>query len=96
MPVPLEADRQTDQLARVAVITRLAVPVRPGAAPAGPDPQLTPREEDVLGLLAQGYVTKEIAERLSIGSETVRFHLKHVYEKLHVRSRTEALIKYLK
>jgi DNA-binding NarL/FixJ family response regulator len=57
--------------------------------------QLTPREEEILGLLAQGYVTKEIADKLSINYDTVRTHLKHIYEKLHVRSRTEAVIKYL-
>ncbi|MGD1029931.1 MAG: response regulator transcription factor [Opitutaceae bacterium] len=61
----------------------------------GPSRQLTPREEEVLGLLAKGYVTKEVADALSLSSDTVRFHLKHVYEKLHVHSRTEALIKYL-
>ena len=58
--------------------------------------ELTPKEEQVLGLLAKGYVTKEIADQLSVSFHTVRFHLKHIYEKLHVRSRTEALLKYLK
>ena len=58
--------------------------------------QLTPREEEVLALLARGYITKEIADYLSISFDTVRFHLKHIYHKLHVRSRSEALIKYLK
>jgi len=58
--------------------------------------RLTPREEEVLSLLAKGYITKEIADLLAISADTVRFHLKHIYEKLHVRSRTEALIKYLK
>jgi DNA-binding NarL/FixJ family response regulator len=62
----------------------------------GPSRQLTPREEEVLSLLAKGYVTKEVADALSLSSDTVRFHLKHVYEKLHVHSRTEALIKYLR
>jgi DNA-binding NarL/FixJ family response regulator len=57
---------------------------------------LTPREEEVLSLLAKGYITKEIADQLSISFDTVRFHLKHIYRKLHVRSRTEALLKFLK
>ena len=57
---------------------------------------LTPREEEVLALLAKGYITKEIADQLGISFDTVRFHLKHIYRKLHVRSRSEALIKYLK
>jgi DNA-binding NarL/FixJ family response regulator len=57
--------------------------------------QLTPREEEVLKLLAAGHGNKAIASALSVSAETVRFHLKHIYEKLHVRSRTEAVIKYL-
>jgi DNA-binding NarL/FixJ family response regulator len=57
---------------------------------------LTPREVEILGFLAQGYVSKEIAERLGISYETVRTHLVRVYQKLHVRSRTEAVIKYFR
>jgi DNA-binding NarL/FixJ family response regulator len=57
---------------------------------------LTRREEEILGLLAQGYASKEIGDRLSISYDTVCSHLRHIYEKLHVRSRTEAVIKYLR
>jgi DNA-binding NarL/FixJ family response regulator/signal transduction histidine kinase/streptogramin lyase len=57
--------------------------------------RLTPRETEILELLATGRASKEIAGQLSIGLETVNSHLKHIYEKLHVRSRTEAVIKYL-
>ncbi len=60
-----------------------------------PQDKLTAREEEILDHLAQGYVTKEIADRLGISSATVRFHLKHIYDKLHVRSRVEAVIKHL-
>lgn len=56
---------------------------------------LTRREEEILECLARGCTSKEIAAALSISFETVRTHLHHVYEKLHVRSRTEAVIKYL-
>ena len=56
---------------------------------------LTDREMEILGLLAKGCRNKEIAERLSVSLDTVRTHLRHVYEKLHVNSRTEALLKYL-
>jgi DNA-binding NarL/FixJ family response regulator len=52
---------------------------------------LSTREEEVLGLLSKGYSNKEIAERLELGVDTVRSHLKHIYEKMHVRSRTEAV-----
>ncbi|HEY9173715.1 MAG TPA: response regulator transcription factor [Verrucomicrobiae bacterium] len=63
-----------------------------------PPPQtesLSPREQEVLGLLAKGYRYREIAEALHISVLTVRTHLRHIYEKLHVRSCTEAVVKYL-
>jgi DNA-binding NarL/FixJ family response regulator len=69
---------------------------KPAPAQGGELESLTTREEEVLGLLAKGYITKEIADQLAISFDTVRFHLKHIYQKLHVRSRTEALLKYLK
>src|SRR4029453_16070754 len=50
---------------------------------------------DTKVLVFTAFGDKEIADSLSISFDTVRFHLKHIYEKLHVRSRTEALIKYL-
>jgi DNA-binding NarL/FixJ family response regulator len=67
-----------------------------GAPEASSDQALTPREESVLDLLAQGYITKEIADKLAISFDTVRFHLKHIYAKLHVRSRAEAILKRLR
>jgi len=56
---------------------------------------LTPRELEILTQLAKGYHYKEIASALFISVETVRTHLQHIYEKLHVRSRTEAVVKFL-
>jgi len=56
---------------------------------------LSPREKEILDLLVKGYRYKEIADALAIGFETVRSHLKNIYEKLHVHSRTEAVVKYL-
>ena len=61
-----------------------------------PAQRLTAREEEVLGLLAQGYISKEIADKLAVSFDTVRFHLKNVYAKLHVRSRAEAIAQYLR
>ena len=55
---------------------------------------LTKREAEILAFLAQGFASKEIADRLGISYDTVCSHLGRVYEKLHVRSRTEAVIKY--
>jgi DNA-binding NarL/FixJ family response regulator len=57
--------------------------------------KLSQREEEILQQLAKGYSTKEIADRSSISVNTVRTHLQHIYEKLHVRSRTEAVLKFL-
>jgi DNA-binding NarL/FixJ family response regulator len=57
---------------------------------------LSKREEEILNLLVKGYRYKEIAEALAIGYETVRSHLKNIYDKLHVHSRTEAVVKYLR
>lgn len=62
---------------------------------AGERERLTPREIDILELLSQGLLTKEIAGRLLIGVETVNSHLKNIYGKFRVRTRTEAAIKYL-
>lgn len=67
----------------------------PAKKSAAKEAQLTAREEEVLRLLADGKPTKIIAVELNLSAETVRFHLKHIYEKLHVRSRTEAVIKFL-
>jgi len=56
---------------------------------------LTGREKQILELLAQGSLYKEIASELGIGTETVNTHIRNIYSKLHVRSRTEAVIKFL-
>lgn len=57
---------------------------------------LSPRETEILELLVTGCFFKEIAGRLGISSETVRTHVNNIYRKLHVRSRTEAVVKYLR
>ncbi|RYD85947.1 MAG: response regulator transcription factor [Verrucomicrobiaceae bacterium] len=56
--------------------------------------KLTPREKDVLRLLASGYIYKEVADQLDITMETVRTYVKRICIKLHVRSKVEAIIKY--
>jgi DNA-binding NarL/FixJ family response regulator len=55
---------------------------------------LSPREREILELLAQGFPNKEIAHRVGVSDGTIRWHLRHVYDKLHVRSRTEAALKF--
>jgi DNA-binding NarL/FixJ family response regulator len=56
---------------------------------------LSPREQQVLEYLAKGFLYKEISEALGISYDTVHNHIRHIYEKLHVRSRTQAVTKYL-
>jgi DNA-binding NarL/FixJ family response regulator len=67
--------------------------------PSGPPfwklAKLTPREQEVLALLSQGDLVKEIAGKLGISNWTVQGHVKSIFEKLSVHSRTEAVIKYL-
>jgi DNA-binding NarL/FixJ family response regulator len=57
---------------------------------------LSRRERETIALLAEGYRYKEIADKLGIGIETVREYVRNTYRKLHVSSRTEAVVKYLK
>lgn len=57
--------------------------------------RLTAREEQILLLLSQGFPNKTIAEKLEISIDTVCSHLKHVFSKLHVSSRTEAVVRYM-
>ena len=56
---------------------------------------LSPREREILELLAAGFPNKQIAARVGLTNGTVRWHLRHVYHKLHVRSRTEAALKFI-
>lgn len=70
------------------VIEAFHVPPVTEASVAG----LTPREREILDLLAQGLIYKEIAASLGISAETVRTHLHRIYEKLHVRNRHEAVM----
>src|SRR5229473_3301644 len=55
---------------------------------------LSPREREVLELLASGFIYKEIGEKLNIGTETVRTYVKNICQKMHVRSRLEAVAKH--
>jgi DNA-binding NarL/FixJ family response regulator len=58
--------------------------------------ELSAREKEVLDLLSQGFMYKEISDKLGIGFETVRTYIRRIYEKLHVRTRTEAVAKALR
>jgi DNA-binding NarL/FixJ family response regulator len=56
---------------------------------------LAPREEEVLALLAKGLLLKQIAHKLGLSYDTVRSYMRDIYTKMHVHSRTEAVLKYL-
>jgi len=67
---------------------------RPNPA-APPTENLSPREQEVLDYLARGFLYKEIADNLSVSYETVHTYVRRIYEKLQVRTRTEAVAKFL-
>src|SRR6267154_80706 len=66
------------------------------AATAQPTENLSEREQQVLDLLSHGLIYKEIAEKLGISYETVHTYVRRIYEKLQVRTRTEAVAKFLR
>jgi DNA-binding CsgD family transcriptional regulator len=95
---PELADRLTALLADVPGL-RLAAPgehadaalVIPGEPDLGPDVALTPRELDVLALIAEGESNKAIARRLAISLHTVKFHIASLLDKLDAQDRAEAV-----
>jgi DNA-binding NarL/FixJ family response regulator len=62
--------------------------------PVPPAEKLSPREFELLELLAAGFINKEISDRMDLTLETVRTYLRRIYTKLHVRNRTEAALKF--
>ena len=90
----LEAIREVHQggAPMSSQVARMVVTTFRAPAPASmPDSQLSTRESEILRLLACGDRSKEIADKLGIGVGTVNTHIRHVYDKLHVRSRAEAV-----
>jgi DNA-binding NarL/FixJ family response regulator len=80
----------TPEMARRLVQHFQHAPARGAALPS-----LSPRETDVLNQLSKGYTYKEIADHLQIGVGTLQRYIACIYEKMHVHSRTEAVVKYL-
>jgi DNA-binding NarL/FixJ family response regulator len=66
------------------------------APPPTSECRLPPRELEVLQLLAEGYSYRGCADRLSLSLDTVRFYIRHIYERLHVHSKSQAVVKALK
>jgi DNA-binding NarL/FixJ family response regulator len=81
----------TTHIARKVIQTLQQAP-----APSQPSESLSPREQEVLDCLAKGFLYKEIAEKLGISYETVHTYIRRIYEKLQVRTRTEAVAKFLR
>jgi DNA-binding NarL/FixJ family response regulator len=77
------------------IARKIVTAFRQPPAAEGGDLRLSPREEEVLRSLAKGHRSKEIADELRIGLGTVNTHVRHIYEKLHVRSRAEAVARYV-
>lgn len=77
-----------------AIARKLVATFQEPAPAADAGSALTARERDILNLLSQGLSNKEIGAKLSLSQYTVRNHLAHVFEKLHVRCRTEAVMAY--
>jgi DNA-binding NarL/FixJ family response regulator len=80
--------------------THIARKVTQSFQKAGPSPKptenLSEREQEVLDCLSQGFLYKEIADKLGISYETVHTYIRRIYEKLQVRTRTEAVAKFLR
>ena len=66
------------------------------AASAQSTENLSPREQEVLDHLSRGFLYKEIAEKMGVSYETVHTYIRRIYEKLQVRTRTEAVAKFLR
>lgn len=81
----------TSEIARLVVRSFQSGPSHPTQTEG-----LSQREMEILALIAEGLSNKEIGARLDISHSTVRTHLMHIFEKLHVRCRTEAAAKYLR
>ncbi len=79
-----------------AIARRVVATFRKVAPPPGVAHQLSPRELDVLKLLVAGHSYKTAAVALGVSIDTVRFHVRHVYEKLHVHSKSEAVLAALR
>ena len=98
-PELLEAIREVHR-GGSPMTTHIARKVTQSFHKAGPSTQatenLSEREQEVLDCLSQGFLYQEIAEKLGISYETVHTYIRRIYEKLQVRTRTEAVAKFLR
>jgi DNA-binding NarL/FixJ family response regulator len=86
-------DVALDPAAQRQVVAALSVPGPAAAAPAPELPdELTPREAEVLALIAEGLTNTEIAERLVVSAATVKSHVNHIFAKIGARDRAQAVV----
>jgi len=83
------------QIARKIVQSFQSAPPKSEIALPSDEQALSPREREVLELLAKGLLYKQIADRLDTSVYTINAHVRHIYEKLHVHSRSQAVAKFL-
>ena len=88
MVKPVDPD---ELVARVGALSRRVQSKRPAGDGNGAPAQLTPREAEILGLLADGHSQRDMAQLLSISHRTVGLHIEHILGKLDVHSRAEAV-----
>jgi PAS domain S-box-containing protein len=84
--------RKKDQAQRDGYLERLEGALRGAPALEAPAPQLTPRQAEVLRLVAQGLSNREIAGVLGLSPHTIKSHLVHIFDKLEVNDRTQAAV----
>jgi DNA-binding NarL/FixJ family response regulator len=95
--VPSEIMLQMEAVTQKTMPPAPASPAAPPVDPAQPlsaFDKLTPRENEVLALVAEGFQNKHIAEQLALSEHTVKLHLHHVISKLGARNRTDAALRY--
>jgi DNA-binding NarL/FixJ family response regulator len=80
----------SSQIARKVVASFREQP----ASASNAEQSLSEREAEVLSFMTQGHTEKEIADKLFVSVNTIKSHRKHVYQKLHVRSRAEIMLRY--
>jgi DNA-binding NarL/FixJ family response regulator len=92
MEAVIRGDVALDPAAQRQVVAALSDPA-PAAAPAAELPdELTPREAEVLSLIAEGLTNSEIAERLVVSAATVKSHVNHIFAKIGARDRAQAVV----
>ncbi|MFM2197233.1 MAG: hypothetical protein RLZZ505_665 [Verrucomicrobiota bacterium] len=86
----------TSSIARKVVQAFRNTPAKSAETASAPAVNLSPRENEILGMLSEGFLYKEIADKLGCSYSTVRTHIERIYEKLHVHSRSQAIARFRK